>query len=264
MQERLQKIIAAAGIASRRRAEELIKAGEVSVNGEIVTELGAKADPKVDQIKVKDKLVNTLLAEKEKIYILLNKPRGYLTSVADPEGRPLVMELVPANLGRLYPVGRLDFNTEGLLILTNDGAFTNFVTSAKNSVAKVYEAKVKGLPPEPALQRLRKGVTLDDGVKTAPAEVARVKETENNAWVRVTLYEGRNQQIRRMFDFIGFSVVKLRRVAIGPLYDEKIPVGAFRFLSPAEIARFRKPVKVAVAIKTPKPPAPRARKPKPR
>ena len=261
--ERLQKIIAAAGIASRRKAEELITSGAVSVNGEIMTELGTKADPKVDQIKVNDKLVNALLAEKEKIYILLNKPRGYLTSVADPEGRPLVMELVPNNLGRLYPVGRLDFNTEGLLILTNDGAFTNFVTSAKNSVAKVYEAKVKGLPPEPALQRLRKGVTLDDGVKTAPAEVLRVKETENNAWLRVTLYEGRNQQIRRMFDFIGFSVVKLRRVAIGPLHDEKLPVGAFRYLSPAEVARFRKPLKVAAAPAKPavRPPAPKGRKP---
>jgi pseudouridine synthase len=241
--ERLQKIIAAAGVASRRQAEEIIRAGRVSLNGETVTELGTKADPAVDTIKVNGKVINTLLAEKEMVYILLNKPKGYLTSVADPENRPLVVDLVPPNLGRLHPVGRLDFNTEGLLILTNDGAFTNFVTSAKSGVAKVYEAKVKGLPPEPALQRLRKGVILDDGHKTAPAEVTRVKETDKNAWLKITLHEGRNQQIRKMFDFIGHSVVKLRRVAIGPLYDEKLPVGAFRFLSPAEIARFKRPAK---------------------
>lgn len=250
--ERLQKLIAAAGLASRRKAEELIASGAVSVNAQTVTELGTKADPKVDQIKVNGKIINTLLAEKEKVYILLNKPRGYLTSVSDPEGRPLVMDLVPANLGRLYPVGRLDFNTEGLLILTNDGAFTNFVTAAKNNVAKVYEAKVKGLPPEPAIQRLRKGVLLDDGAKTAPAVIERTKETEHNAWFRVTLHEGRNQQIRKMFDFIGHSIVKLRRVAIGPLRDEKMPVGAYRFLSPREISHFRQPKKLAAAPSKPK------------
>src|SRR3954471_11282100 len=144
MNERLQKLIAAAGLASRRHAEEMIAAGQVTVNGKVITEPGTKADPERDHIKVRGRLINPALKGREKIYILLNKPRGTLTSLADPEGRPLVTELVPASLGRLHPVGRLDFNTEGLLLLTNDGEFTNFITQARNKVAKVYEAKVKG------------------------------------------------------------------------------------------------------------------------
>src|SRR5687768_12910790 len=158
MQQRLQKLIAAAGVASRRRAEELIAAGKVTVNGEVIKELGSKADPQKDHIKVNGKLINPLLKGQEKVYVLLNKPRGYLSSVSDPEGRPLVTELLPPSLGRLHPVGRLDFNTEGLLLLTNDGNFTNFITAARNQVQKVYEVKVKGVPPEAAIQRLRRGV----------------------------------------------------------------------------------------------------------
>ncbi|MDQ2975324.1 MAG: S4 domain-containing protein, partial [Acidobacteriota bacterium] len=142
MQERLQKLIAAAGIASRRHAEAIITAGEVTVNGKVITELGTKADPETDHIKVRGKLINTSLQKRENVYVLLNKPRSYLSSVSDPEKRPLVMELLPPSLGRLYPVGRLDFNTEGLLLLTNDGDFTNFITAARNKVEKVYEAKV--------------------------------------------------------------------------------------------------------------------------
>ena len=148
MQERLQKLIAAAGIASRRHAEQLITAGEVTVNGKVITELGTKADPATDHIKVRGKLINPSLERREKVYVLLNKPKGYLSSVSDPEGRPTVLELLPASLGRVYPVGRLDFNTEGLLLLTNDGDFTNFITSARNKVEKVYEGKVKGVPDE--------------------------------------------------------------------------------------------------------------------
>ena len=148
MSERLQKLIAAAGIASRRHAEEMIAAGEVTVNGEVVREPGTKADPARDHIKVRGRLINPLLSGRELVYVLLNKPRGYLSSVADPEGRPLVTDLVPPALGRLHPVGRLDFNTEGLLILTNDGELTNYVTSARNKVPKVYEVKVKGVPAE--------------------------------------------------------------------------------------------------------------------
>ncbi|MGH9900446.1 MAG: pseudouridine synthase [Pyrinomonadaceae bacterium] len=239
MSERLQKLIAAAGIASRRRAEEMIAAGEVTVNGQVVTVLGTRSDPEHDHIKVRGRLINPLLRQREKIYVLLNKPRGYLSSVADPEGRPLVTELVPPALGRLYPVGRLDFNTEGLLLLTNDGEFTNFITSARNRVAKVYEAKVKGVPTDDAVGRLRRGVTLEDGERTAPARVRKLDETETNAWFEVVLHEGRNQQIRRMFDRIGHSVLKLRRVRIGPLHDEKLPTGKFRFLSSAEVAKFK-------------------------
>ena len=244
MEERLQKLIAAAGIASRRHAEELIEAGEVTVNGEVVREPGTKADPALDHIKVQGRLINPLLANREKVYVLLNKPRGYLTSVSDPEERPLVMDLVPPALGRLYPGGRLDFNTEGLLILTNDGALTNHITAARNKVAKVYEAKVKGKPPEQAIEQLRRGVVLEeDGrkVRTAPAEITLMGGTESNNWYEVVLREGRNQQIRRMFDSIGHSVVKLRRVSIGGIMDELLPVGAYRLLDPQEVRRLMSP-----------------------
>jgi len=239
--ERLQKLIAAAGIASRRHAEELIAAGEVSVNGEVIKELGSKADPDTDHIKVNGKLINPQLKSREKTYILLNKPKGYLSSVSDPEGRPLVTELLPASLGRLYPVGRLDFNTEGLLLLTNDGELTNFVTAARNRVEKVYEVKVKGVPTDSAIQRLRRGVTLDDGTRTAPAKITKLNETQTNAWYEVLLHQGRNQQVRRMFELIGHSVLKLRRTRIGFLRDENLKPGHWRSLSPSEVRRLMKP-----------------------
>ncbi len=233
MQERLQKLIAQAGIASRRASEELIKAGEVSVNGEIVTELGTKADPTKDHIKVRGRLINTKLQNRANVYILLNKPKGYLSSAADPEGRKLVVDLVKGH-GRLYPVGRLDYNTEGLIILTNDGDFTNFVASSK-TIPKVYEVKVKGLPTTVAINKLRRGVLLEDGYKTAPADIKELKPTDKNGWYEVTLHEGHNQQIRKMFDTIGHSVVKLKRVAIGPIVDRYLPSGANRPLTQKEI-----------------------------
>jgi 23S rRNA pseudouridine2605 synthase len=239
MEERLQKLIAAAGIASRRHAEELIEAGEVTVNGEVVRELGTKADPARDHIKVRGRLINPLLESQEKVYVLLNKPRGYLTALSDPEGRPLVSDLVPQSLGRLHPVGRLDFNTEGLLILTNDGELTNYVTSARNHVEKVYEVKVKGVPPEEQIERLRRGVRLEDGARTAPARIVKTDETRTNAWYEVILREGRNQQIRRMFDLISHSVIKLRRVRIGPVTAEGILIGQWRHLTPVEVKRLR-------------------------
>jgi 23S rRNA pseudouridine2605 synthase len=237
MEDRLQKLIAAAGLASRRHAEEMIKAGEVTVNGQVVRELGTKADPEHDHIKVRGRLINPQLQSREKVYVLLNKPRGYLTSVSDPEGRPLVTELLPHSLGRLHPVGRLDFNTEGLLLLTNDGEFTNFITSARNQVAKVYEVKVKGVPPAESIERLRRGIVLEDGVRTARAEITQTYESDTNAWYDVVLHEGRNQQIRRMFDAIGHSVIKLRRVKIGFLRDERLAPKQWRLLTPAEVTR---------------------------
>ena len=240
MEQRLQKLIATAGIASRRHAEELIVAGRVTVNGKVVKELGTKADPDRDHIKVNGKLINSQLKAREKVYVLLNKPKGYLSSVSDPEGRPLVTELLPPNLGRLHPVGRLDFNTEGLLLLTNDGDFTNFVTAARNRVEKVYEVKVKGVPPDGAIARLRKGVVLEDGTRTAQAKINKLGETQTNAWYEVLLHQGRNQQVRRMFELIGHSVLKLRRVRIGFLTDENLKPGHWRFLSPAEAARLMK------------------------
>jgi pseudouridine synthase len=240
MEQRLQKLIAQAGIASRRHAEELIAAGQVTVNGKVITEQGTKADPAKDHIKVKGKLINSALEKREKIYVLLYKPKGYLSSVSDPDERPLVTELLPTSLGKLHPVGRLDFNTEGLLLLTNDGEFTNFITAARNRVRKVYEAKVKGVPPEGSVERLRRGVVLDDGVRTAPAEIKRLEETDTNTWFEIVLREGRNQQIRRMFDTIGHSVVKLRRSRIGFLRDEKLRPGEWRPLATSEVARLMK------------------------
>jgi 23S rRNA pseudouridine2605 synthase len=237
MEQRLQKLIASAGIASRRHAEELITSGKVSLNGKVVTELGTKADPDKDHIKVNGKLINPQLKGREKTYILLNKPRGYLSSVSDQEGRPLVVELLPAALGKLHPVGRLDFNTEGLLLLTNDGDLTNFVTAARNRVEKVYEVKVKGVPTEAAIGRLRRGVTFGDGTRTAPAKIELSHQTATNAWFEVLLHQGRNQQVRRMFELIGHSVIKLRRVRIGFLTDENLKPGYWRHLTPSEVSR---------------------------
>jgi len=237
MQQRLQKLIAAAGIASRRHGEELIAAGEVTVNGKIVSALGAKADPETDHIKVRGRLINPLLQKHEHVYILLNKPKGYLSSMADPEGRPLVTDLIPSRLGRLHPVGRLDFNTEGLLLLTNDGEFTNLITSARNRIAKVYEVKVKGVPPEGAIDRLRRGIAIGKGERTAPAVVRKLREIKANSWFELTLHEGRNQQIRRMFDSIGHSVVKLRRTRVGTLDDKGLPLGKWRRLKEIEVKR---------------------------
>ena len=233
MQERLQKLIAQAGIASRRAAEQLITAGEVSVNGHIVTELGTKADPEKDHIKVRGRLINKKLQSRSNVYILLNKPKGYLSSAADPEGRKLVIDLVKSK-GRLHPVGRLDYNSEGLIILTNDGNFTNHVAGSK-SIPKIYEVKVKGLPNKNAINKLRRGILLEDGFKTAPAQIKELTPTDKNGWYEVTLYEGHNQQIRKMFDTIGHSVVKLKRTAIGPIVDKYLKVGESRPLTQKEI-----------------------------
>lgn len=238
MEERLQKIIAAAGIASRRKAEELILAGQVSVNGKTVKELGTKADPEKDHVKVGGKLI-TFGKPAEKIYILLNKPVGYLTSRSDPSKRQLVIDLVGKYRNVVHPVGRLDLNTEGLILLTNDGEFTNLIAHASHNIAKVYEVKVKGKPSYVQISKLSRGVELD-GVKTAPAKIVLMEETDTNAWYEVTLHEGRNQQIRKMFDSIGHSVVKLRRVAIGFLKNEKLKPGELRFLTEVEVKRFFK------------------------
>jgi 23S rRNA pseudouridine2605 synthase len=248
VQERLQKLIAQAGLASRRAAEEMIRNGEVTVNGAIVAELGTKADPEKDHIKVRGKLINTkLTGPREHVYILLNKPKGFLSTSSDPDGRPTVTQLVKG-FGRIYPVGRLDFNTEGLIILTNDGEFSNFVASSKQ-IPKVYEVKVKGIPNANAINKLRRGIMLEDGFKTAPAEINALKSTDKNGWFEVKLFEGHNQQIRKMFDAVGNSVVKLRRIAIGPITDPNLKVGQFRKLSRAEIEKIRSTNKEKVKSK---------------
>ncbi len=237
MQERLQKLIAQAGIASRRAAEDLIASGEVTVNGETVTQLGTKADPEKDHIKVRGKLINPRIRSSEHVYLLVNKPKGVLSSASDPEGRKLVTDLVKG-FGKLHPVGRLDFNSEGLIILTNDGDLTNLITSSKR-IPKVYEVKVKGLPPRAAINKLRRGVRLEDGFVTAPAEITDLPSTEKNGWYEVTLYEGHNQQIRKMFDAISHSVVKLRRTAIGNLRDPGLRTGSYRKITPDELNDLR-------------------------
>jgi 23S rRNA pseudouridine2605 synthase len=241
-QDRIQKIIAAAGVASRRAAEEMMLRGEVTVNGRVVTELGSKADPQTDAIKVKGKLINAQLLNREMKYYLVNKPRGYVSTVSDPQGRTIVAHLLPASKRRgLHPVGRLDYNTEGLIVLTNDGDLTQLLTKG-GAVEKVYHVKVKGTPSEENIERLRRGIKLGQS-RTAPAQITLMERTKEggNAWFEVILKEGRNQQIRKMFDAIHHSVTKLRRVRIGHLTDDALAVGEFRELKPSEVKRFFKP-----------------------
>ncbi len=240
MQERLQKLIANAGMTSRREAEQWILEGLVTVNGQVVTELGVKADPAVDHIKVKGKLLNPLIDNKEPVYYLINKPKGYLSSRSDPQSRPLVTDLLPRDAPRVYPVGRLDFNTEGIIILTNDGELTNLITKAGAHCPKVYHVKVKGSPKEEQINRLRRGIKIEDDYYRI-ANLVKMDVTDyHNTWFEVTLHEGKNNQIRKMFDEIGHSVVKLRRVAIGHVTDAGLPVGGVRLLSAHEVQRFFK------------------------
>ena len=238
MEERLQKLIAAAGIASRRAAEQLILDGEVTLDGKVVRELGTRIDPALHHIKVRGKLINPKLASQKKTYVLIDKPRGYVSSLSDPQRRPVVMELVPGRHSGLHLVGRLDFNTEGLLIMTNDGEFTELLTRA-GKVPKVYQVKVKGFPAPDQIDHLRRGIKLA-GVKTARAEITILERTRKagNTWFEVTLREGKNQQIRKMFDSIGHPVTKLRRVKIGHISDKGLKPGMARELTPAEVARF--------------------------
>jgi 23S rRNA pseudouridine2605 synthase len=232
MLERLQKIIAAAGIASRRFAEQMILRGEVTVNGQVVTKLGAKADPERDHIKVRGKLINPLLARRKRIYFLVNKPRGYLCSVFDPRGRRLVTELIPVSKRRgIFPAGQLDSNAEGLVILTNDGSLADLIARSE-AVPKTYIIKVKGSPSQAELERLRRDLPVAAEIKP----LKRAREAEN-AWYELTTPECRSQSIRRMFDLIGHPVMKLRRVRIGHLGDGGLPSGTCRELSAGDIKR---------------------------
>jgi 23S rRNA pseudouridine2605 synthase len=236
--ERLQKIIAAAGIASRRKAEQLIAGGLVSVNGHVVTELGSKADAEHDHIRVNGKL---LRGPERHTYLLLNKPKGYVTTLSDPEGRPTVTDLLRGAGARVYPVGRLDYASEGLLLLTNDGDLTHRLMKAASHVPKTYVVKVAGKPSAEGLAKLRAGVFIpaDRGrrVKTVPAKIRAVRESEN-PWYEVTLIEGRNRQIRHMFEEIGHHVEKIKRVKYGPLQLD-VPPGKYRRLTLAEVARLK-------------------------
>ena len=272
--ERLQKIIAAAGVASRRKAEELITSGRVQVNGKMVTELGTKADPEQDHIRVDGKL---LRGPERHVYLVLNKPKGYVTTVTDPEGRPTVMNLVRGVGARVYPVGRLDYLSEGLLLMTNDGALVARLMHASSKVPKTYWVKVSGTPPEEAIEKLRRGIVLspaprrkreqnshpvspkpgttrveqpqkrrgEKAVKTAPAKIRLLKQAAN-PWYEVTLIEGRNRQIRRMFEQVGHHVEKIKRVRYGPL-ELDVESGRFRPLTVAEVGRLKAAVKQRAA-----------------
>jgi 23S rRNA pseudouridine2605 synthase len=229
--ERLQKFLAQSGVASRRQCEALIAAGRVQVNEEVVRTLGTRVRPGRDRVRVDGEAVRT----EAPVTILLHKPSGYITSRADPQGRPVVTSLVPqANLPRLFPVGRLDWDTEGLLLLTNDGTLANALTHPRYAVRKVYHAKLKGYPPPEALGRLTRGVICDgEPLKALAVEV--LHPTRQNTWIAITLEQGRYRQIRRMCETIGHPVLKLTRVALGPLKLGSLPRGQWRPLSPDEL-----------------------------
>jgi pseudouridine synthase len=233
--ERLQKILARAGVASRRAAEAAMVDGRVTVNGETVRELGTKADAAHDDIRVDGVRVQAPAAP---VYLLLNKPKGVVSTRQDPQGRPTVMELVPALPG-LFPVGRLDVTTEGLLILTNDGAFADRVAHPRYEVPRVYHAKVHRVPDEETLARLRRGVQVEGERLTV--DHVRVLEAEKNAWLELTLHEGKRHEVRRLLEAVGHPVSKLRRVGIGPLTARGLKPGQFRALTPAEVRAFITP-----------------------
>jgi 23S rRNA pseudouridine2605 synthase len=236
MQERLQKIIAHAGVSSRREAEAMIREGRVTLNGRVVSELGTRADPDRDHIKVDGKLITK--AEPHR-YILLYKPKEVMTTVEDPQGRRTVIELVRGIRERIYPVGRLDFHSEGLVLLTNDGELAFKVSHPTHGSVKTYSVKVRGVPEERLVDKLRRGITID-GKRTLPCDIERMHTTgkrddEGNSWFEVKLREGRTQQIRKMFQAVGHPVSKLRRVAIGPISDPKLTPGVWRELTKQEV-----------------------------
>jgi 23S rRNA pseudouridine2605 synthase len=286
-EERLQKIIASAGVTSRRKAEELITEGRVQVNGQTVVELGTKADPALDHIRVNGKLLAKPGTGANRLrYAVLNKPKGYITSASDPEGRPTVMDFFPGG-PRVFPVGRLDYQSEGLLVMTNDGELANLLTRAANKVPKVYLVKISGKPTDEALNQLRAGIMIDKGrtkeeklgrVLTQPAGIRRVRDAEN-PWYEVTLTEGRNREIRKMFEEVGHFVEKIRRVGYGPLVLDLEP-GQVRELTPEEVLALQRAARgIRTVSKTrpgvsvapprrksfkPRPPATGVPRPKPR
>jgi 23S rRNA pseudouridine2605 synthase len=234
MLQRLQKIIADAGITSRRKAEQMILEGRVSVNGAAVIQLGSKADPERDHIRVDGRLLGGTTAH---VYLLLNKPVGYVSTVSDPQRRPTVISLVRGVKQRVYPVGRLDYHSSGLMILTNDGALANFLMSPASAVPRTYHVKLQGPPEAGQITKLESGIVLD-GRRTAPCQVRPLAEGDK-PWYEITLVEGRYHQVRRMFERIGQPVVKLRRVRIAFLTDRGLRPGELRYLTRAEVERLK-------------------------
>ena len=233
---RLQKILSQAGVASRRAAEKLIVDGRVSINGQTVRELGTKADPGADDIRVDGRRIKS--AERPR-YILLNKPRGYVTTRQDEKRRRTVLDLLDGVREYVYPVGRLDYDSEGLLILTNDGELAAKLTHPRHGVERTYEARVAGLPDERALEKLRKGIPLD-GRRTLPADVLLLnKDRDANGVLLITIREGRNRQVRRMCEAVGHPVDKLKRIKFGPIGDRRLPLGVWRDLTADEVRKLK-------------------------
>ena len=231
--ERLQKYLARCGVASRRKAEELISEGRVTVDGQVVTTPGIKVDGTEVEVKVDGK---TVKEQEEFIYILLNKPKGYITSLSDPQGRPVVTSLIRDVDARLFPVGRLDFDTEGALILTNDGGFAQKVQHPKHETHKTYEALVSGHPGKSKLAQLEKGILLEER-QTAPASIKVLKRMSRQTLIQITIHEGRKRQVRKMFEFIGNPVINLKRIAYGQLFLKNLPSGHYRVLNRKDLNR---------------------------
>jgi len=240
MEKRLQKILSEMGITSRRKAEDLIFEGRVTVNGRIAT-IGTKADPVKDHIKVDGKL---LIKPEPKVYIMFNKPKNVVTSLHDPEGRPTVKDFLKGVKYRVFPVGRLDYDSEGLLLLTNDGDFAHAVLHPSKKISKTYLVKVKGILEEDKIEKLKTGVKLVERM-TAPVKVKRIRETENNSWLEIIIYEGKKRQIRRMLEKTGHDVLKLKRIRVDGLELGKLEPGTFRYLTPEERDKIKKEVEVA-------------------
>lgn len=235
---RLAKYLADAGIASRRKAEELIIQGRVRVNGIIAKEKGYVINPGLDRVEFDGRIIT----RKEKVYILLNKPAGYISSVFDPQGRPTVMDLLKDIKLRVYPVGRLDFDTEGLLLLSNDGDFTNLMIHPRYEITKSYQALVEGKPDKKSLQMLREGIKLEDGI-TAPAQVDVLQDYKDKTLLKIRIHEGRKRQIKRMCQAIGHPVISLKRTALGFLKLQGVAPGKYRFLTPMEVNRLKQQVR---------------------
>lgn len=235
--ERLQKILAKRGLTSRRKAEDLIREGRVTVNGKVAV-IGEKADPERDAIKVDGR---RLSAAPEKIYVLFYKPKNAVTTVTDPESRTTVMDLIDLEKPRLFPVGRLDYDAEGLILLTNDGEFCHKITHPSNEIQRTYLVKIKGKPEKEEIVRLSRGIRLEEGM-TAPCAVKIIRETEGNTWMEMVLHEGRNRQVKRMWEKIGYPVLKLKRVEFGGLKLGKLQPGRYRFLHPNEVKKLKEKI----------------------